>query len=395
MTTVMVLGAGMVGVSTAIALREEGHDVVLVDRREPGLETSFGNAGVIQSEAVEPYALPRDPISLLRILFRRGNDVHYHLDALPGQAVALWQYFRASRPDLHSAVSVDYARMIRRSAADHQRLVTAAGADNLIRRDGFYQVFRQASALDAAVHEAERLTARFGVGYQTLGSQDLQRVEPALHAGLAGALRWTDSWTCIDPGELVAAYARLFSALGGRVVTGDAETLKPDGAGWSVATPSGTLRAEHAVIALGPWSPDLLHRFGYRFRMIYKRGYHRHFRNDGGLRITVFDAEHGMVLAPMKAGLRVTTGAEIARADAPPTMRQLNHAANMARELTDVGAPIEEVPWMGRRPCLPGMLPFVGRLPHHPTLWGNFGHGHQGFTLGPTTGRLLADQISG
>ena len=245
------------------------------------------------------------------------------------------------------------------------------------------------------MHEAERLTARFGVGYQTLGSQDLQRVEPALHAGLAGALRWTDSWTCIDPGELVAAYARLFSALGGRVVTGDAETLKPDGAGWSVATPSGTLRAEHAVIALGPWSPDLLHRFGYRFRMIYKRGYHRHFRNDGGLRITVFDAEHGMVLAPMKAGLRVTTGAEIARADAPPTMRQLNHAANMARELTDVGAPIEEVPWMGRRPCLPGMLPFVGRLPHHPTLWGNFGHGHQGFTLGPTTGRLLADQISG
>ena len=393
MSTIIVLGAGMVGVCTALALAERGHEAVLIDRREPGNETSFGNAGVIQAEAVEPYAFPRDLPSLLRIALRRGNDVRYHFDALPGQAIALWQYFRASRPDRHRVVASQYARMIRRSTADHQRLIIAAGADNLIRRDGFYQVFTDGSRFEAAAREATRLAETYGVGVETLGPEAMRRAEPALRTGLS-ALRWTEPWTCNDPGGLVAAYAQLFSARGGTVVTGDASTLQANRAGWSVSTSAGMISAEQVVVALGPWSPNLLGRFGYSFRMIYKRGYHRHYRNVSGLRITVHDAEAGMVIAPMKSGLRITTGAELAVPDAPLTPRQLNCAVTRAGRLIELGAPVEETPWMGRRPCMPGMLPFVGRLPKHQTLWGNFGHGHQGFTLGPTTGLMLADQIS-
>lgn len=389
MTTAMVLGAGMVGVSTALALREAGFDVVLVDRGDPGVETSFGNAGVIQAEAVEPYALPRDLRSLLRIAFRRGNDVNYHIDALPGHALALWQYFRASRPDRHRAISVDYARMIRQATTDHQDLISAAGVDNLIRRDGFYEVFRSDEALGKAARKAAALSDRFGVGLQVLDGAALGRVEPALKPGLSGALRWTDSWTCLDPGALVAAYARLLLRRGGQILTGDAMTLRRAGAGWSVTTEAGQIEARHAVVSLGPWSPDLLARFGHRIRMVYKRGYHRHVANAGGLRITMLDAENGMVLAPMATGLRITTGAEIARDEAPPTPRQLDHALRAAESLVDIGPALDAGPWMGRRPCLPGMLPFVGRMPGETTLWGNFGHGHQGFTLGPTTGRIL------
>jgi len=394
MTSVIVLGAGMVGVATALALQERGHDVIVVDRRDPGQETSFGNAGVIQAEAVEPYAIPRDLIGLFRIALRRGNDVRYHLDALPGQAIALWQYFRASRADRHRAIATDYARMIRKATTDHQRLIQGAGADNLIRRDGLYQTYPDARRFDAARKEAARVSATHGVGVEALDDTAMRRLEPALKGPFAGALRWTDSWTCINPGGLVASYARLLAARGGWFVTGDAATLRQDGNGWAVDTTEGPVQAQAVVVALGPWSPDLLARFGYRFRMVYKRGYHRHYENTGGLRITLHDTANGMVIAPMQAGLRICTGAELARADAPATPRQLEFAEERARALIDIGAAVDQEPWMGRRPCMPGMLPFVGRLPRHPGLWGNFGHGHQGFTLGPTTGLMLADQIS-
>ena len=226
MSSIFVLGAGMVGVSTALALQADGHEVVLVDRGDAGRETSYGNAGIIQAEAVEPFAMPRDLISLARIALRRSNDVNYHLAALPGQARALWAYFQASRPDRHRAIAADYAPMIRRSTADHQVLIEASGAEHLIRRNGFYQVYRSAAQLDAAARDAARINETYGVGVETLDAAQLQRREPALRPGLAGALRWTDPWTCRDPGGLVAAYALLFQKRGGRFENGDAATLK-------------------------------------------------------------------------------------------------------------------------------------------------------------------------
>lgn len=389
----LVLGAGMVGVGTALALQARGHEVVLIDRRDPGRETSYGNAGVIQAEAVEPYAMPRSLPSLLRIALGRDPGVRYRLDALPGQAVALWQYFRASRTDRHRALSADYAAMIRRATADHDALIAGAGAGGLIRRDGLFDIFHDAAGFDAAARDADRIAAAYGPGVERLDSAQMARLEPALKVGLAGALRWTDSWTCTDPGALVAAYAALFTSRGGRILSGDAMTLTAAGSGWRVMTTEGPVEAGQAVVALGPWSPALLHRFGYRVRMVYKRGYHRHFGNAAGLCHTLHDGAAGIVLAPMAAGIRVATGAELARDGTGPLRPQMEAATARARRLVDLGPPVEDAPWMGRRPCLPGMLPFVGRMPRHPTLWGNFGHGHQGFTLGPTTGILLADRM--
>lgn len=395
MSDIIVLGAGMVGISTALALRDAGHDVVVVDRKAPGRETSYGNAGIIQAEAVEPYALPRDLGSLVRIALGRGNDVRYDLSALPSQARALWSYFRASHTDRHRAIAMAYAPMIRSATADHQALVGPAAADHLIRRDGFYQILRSQARLDRAATDATRIASTYGVGVEVLSGDDLKRREPAICQDLAGAVHWSDSWTCRDPGGLVEAYAALLRRRGGRFETGDAMSLVQAGEGWAVQTASGRIEAPLAVIALGPWTPDLLARFDYHIPMIYKRGYHRHFVNRGGLAVTLHDPDFGMVVSPMVAGVRIATGAEIAPHDAPATPRQLDRAAASAKALIDLGEPIETEPWLGRRPCLPGMLPFVGPMERHRGLWGNFGHGHQGFTLGPTTGRLLAERMAG
>jgi len=284
--------------------------------------------------------------------------------------------------------------MIRRSTADHQPLIAAAGADNLIRRDGLYQIYGNPHHFDKARRKAERVTDTYGVGVEALTDAEMRQVEPALLGTVAGAIRWVDSWNCIDPGGLVTAYARLFKARSGSILAGDASTLREDRGGWAVTTTDGAISAQHAVVALGPWSPALLQRFGCRIRMVYKRGYHRNFENVGGLRITLHDTDAGMVLAPMRSGLRITTGAELAKLTSTLTLRQLDHAVIQAGRLVELGEPVDHRPWSGTRPCLPGMVPFVGRVAGHLTLWGNFGHGHQGFTLGPTTGILLADQIS-
>jgi D-amino-acid dehydrogenase len=194
---------------------------------------------------------------------------------------------------------------------------------------------------------------------------------------------------------LVQRYADLFVARGGRVLLGDAASLQAQGAGWSVQTTEGRCDAQQAVLALGPWADGLIRQLGYRFPLFIKRGYHQHYTSTAHLRQPLLDAERGYVLAPMQRGLRLTTGAEFAPLHAPATPVQLAKAQAMARELVDLGQPLPEPAWLGARPCTADMLPVMGPAPRHPGLWFNFGHAHQGFTLGPVAGRLLAEMLQG
>lgn len=395
MTDALVIGAGMVGVATALALQARGRDVVLVDRREPGRETSYGNAGIIQAEAVEPYAFPLDLGAVFDIALKRTNDVNWHLTALPSYAGPLVRYLWHSTPAHHKAITQVHGPLIRRATADHAPLIEAAGAGNLITRDGFVQAYRTAATMDAGAREAEYLEKEYGIGIRLLSANELGAEEPQLKRPMTGGVHWTEAWTCSSPGSLVAAYAALFEKRGGTITTGDAASLEQAGAGWRVATQAGPLEASDAVVALGPWSQQCLTRFGYAVPLLRKRGYHRHYKMATPLRRTFMDVASGVVCAPMQAGMRITTGAELAAFDAPATPRQLRRAERTIADLFDVGEPVEAEPWLGNRPCMPDMLPVVGKAPRHDGLWFHFGHGHQGFTLGPTTAALLAEEMSG
>ena len=394
-SSIIVLGAGMVGTCTALHLQQRGLDVVLVDRRAPGQETSFGNAGLIQREAVEPYAFPHEPGFLLNAALGRGAEVNWHARGLWQMAGSLWRYFNHSRPQPHARATEAYSRLIAHATDEHAVLMTAAGAHDLVKQEGFRLVFRTPRALDEALQRASALHDRFGVLYHAENSTQLAQAEPALQLPLAGAVHWLDPWAVHDPGALVQRYADLFVARGGRFLTGDATSLQSQGAGWAVQTSEGRVEAEQAVLALGPWADALIRTLGYRFPLFVKRGYHQHYRSAAQLRQPLLDAERGYVLAPMQRGLRLTTGAEFAPIDAPPTPVQLVKAEALARELLDLGEPLSEPPWLGARPCTADMLPVMGPAPHHKGLWFNFGHAHQGFTLGPVAGRLLAEMVHG
>jgi len=392
---ILVLGAGMAGTCAALELRLRGHAVTLVDRRGPGQETSYGNAGLIQREAVEPYAFPRAWGAMARAALRRGLDISYHPGALLAGLPRLGRYWHASAPASHQRITREYEPLVRHATREHQRYIAAAGADDLVRRDGFRFVYRSQAALAQAVARAEGLQREFGVTCDALDAAGIAHAEPALRQPLAGALHWLQPWSVQDPGALVERYAALFQRLGGRLLTGDAASLRQQGAGWRMDSSGGSVDAAQAVVALGPWAGRWTDALGYRFPLILKRGYHRHFQGGAALDLPLLDAERGYVLAPMARGLRLTTGAEIARIDAAPTPRQLAGCETVAGALLDLGRPVEATPWIGSRPCMADMKPVIGPAPSHRGLWFDFGHGHQGFTLGPASARLLADLIEG
>lgn len=393
MSEVLVLGAGMVGVSTALALQARGHSVTLADRRPPGRETSYGNAGAIQVEAAEPYAIPRDLSTLMKYALGQSNDVVFSLAGVLSMLPGLVGYWRNSAPHRHARIAQTYSRLVTRASDDHAPLIEAAGAGNLISRLGLGIIYRNAQGLDRGAAEAEHLQKTYGVRSRILDGESWRREDPAYLMAPAGGVHYLDTWSCSDPGGLTLAYARLFQSRGGRLVQADADGLQRNGAGWRL--PGAGLEAEAVVLCFGPWTGAYLKRFGLHVPMVLKRGYHRHYHAPVQPRMPALDSGNGVVLSPMLGGVRMATGAALVRHDAPADSRQLDHAERGVADLLDLGERVDEPLWFGTRPCLPGMLPMVGPVPGQAGLWLNFGHGHQGFTLGPTTAELLADAFGG
>lgn len=392
---VFILGAGIVGLSLALKLQEQGRHVILVDRGAPGAATSFGNAGLIERSTVFPYAFPRDLKTLLAYVLGRRTAAHYHWRALPSLLPWMWRYWQHSSPALYPKAIAGALPLIEHSWSEHQPLIEAAGALALVNEQGWIKVFRTEECAQEHIRMAEQSRAH-GVNAMVLTAPQLLAKEPALKSGLIGGVHYPDARQIQDPQALSTAYLRLFENRGGKFVHGDASTLQKDANDWSVQTQWGRIHAPQAVLALGPWGEDMARQLGYRLPLGRKRGYHMHFEMaETTLSHTIVDVENGYAIAPMKQGLRLTTGAEFALRDAPSTPVQLKRIEPVARNLTYLGKQIDTKPWLGSRPCTSDMLPLIGAAPKHPGLWFSFGHAHHGLTQAASSGRLLAEVMCG
>lgn len=389
----LVLGGGIVGVSVAVHLQQRGRSVALIDRKEPGSETSSGNAGLIQREGVYPYAFPRSFAELLRYALNRKPDARYHARAIPHLVPFLFQYWKHSERTSLERIALSNATLVEHCVTEHRALAKAADAVALFRTDGWIKVFRSPETQDQQLRAAEWCRREFGVEFKSLDRASLHSLEPSLTTELSGAVHYFTAESVSDPQALVRAYSRLFESLGGRVFRGDANTLTM---GWQVNTETGLVSGQSVVIAMGPWSDLVKSRFGYAFPFAVKRGYHLHYAADGESRLIhpVVDADGGFLLAPMDRGIRLTTGIELGFRDSPKTPVQLAAVEPAARSLFPLGHRIDDDPWMGCRPCTPDMLPIIGPARRHPGLWFAFGHGHLGLTLGPVTGRIVAELMT-
>jgi D-amino-acid dehydrogenase len=392
----VVLGAGIVGTSVALHLVKRGLAVALIDRRTPGEETSYGNAGVIEGSMLLPPAFPSDFSALLRIALKRSPEANYHLSFLPHVAPWLFAFRAASRPQQLLETAHAMRPLFALAVAEHEALLAEAGAERYLRKNGWLKLYRSERTF-AALKEQLALAREFGVPCRELGTDAVCAIEPSLAPVFHRALFWTDSASLSDPLAVTRAYAARFAALGGLLLTADAHSLHRAGGRWRLDTAQGALDADEAVIALGPFAPDVLRPLGIDLPLAVKRGYHRHYRPQGnaGLTRPVVDMDVGYALAPMEQGIRLTTGAEFAARDAPATPVQFDRLLPAAKSLFPLGEPADATTWMGSRPCFPDSRPVIGRAPARTGLWLAYGHAHWGLTLGPATGRLIAEMMTG
>ena len=400
---VIVLGAGIVGVSTALMLAREGLSVATIDRRTtPGQETSHGNAGLIEASSIVPYHFPQGVGALLRYGMNNRSDMRYAPLHMPRVARWLWAFRQASAPGPLAESGRALRPLIDASTSMHAELADMSGnnAWQLIRKEGWMEVFESDADFTNGPQMLEE-AQRQGLKAELLDASALHAREPALKQGsAAGAIHWLDPWTVTDPGELVRVYAGALENIGGQVLRGDAGGLRRVGDRWHVSLEDGGVaEAPRVVICLGPWSAVLLERFGIKVPMQVKRGYHMIYEMDPAAmpRHPLMQREGGYVLAPMDAGLRLTTGIEFAPFGAPPNTIQVDRAEKRARKLFDLGPRKLAEPWLGRRPCLPDMRPVIGAVEENrlPGMFANFGHAHHGLTLGPATGKALAQIMTG
>jgi D-amino-acid dehydrogenase len=392
----MVLGAGIVGTSVALHLAKRGLSVALVDRAEIGEQTSYGNAGIIEGNTIFPPAFPSHFGALLRIAFKRASEANYHFSFLPHVLPWLLAFRAASRPDR----LIETARLIRplfsHAVAEHEALMIESGAMHYLRKTGWLKVYRGEKSFAALAPEFD-LAAKFGLPLNALDTSGAQALEPSLNPVFAKAVFWPEAASVSNPLGVTRAYAARLAAFGGVLVSGDARSLHRTGTRWRVDTAEGAIDAQECVVALGPWAPDLLDALGMRLPLAVKRGYHRHFRPQGNASLSrpVLDADVGYLITPMEQGIRITTGAEFAARDAAPSPAQFLRIVPRARELFPLGEQAEARTWLGSRPCFPDSRPVIGRAPGHAGLWLAIGHAHWGLTLGPATGRMVAQLMAG
>lgn len=391
---VMVLGAGMVGVSTALALRRGGLGVTLIDHDEPGRGTSYGNAGILSSGSVVPLNAASLRGSLRRYIGNTHPALRYRTSHVLANAGWMARFLAHAYERDPTKRQRALGGLIRSSLALHRTWAREAHVADRVRETGWLKVWRTAGP-EAAEFERAALEAN-GIGAAVLDRQSISALEPEIAPIFRTGLFHSETASVDSPGAVTAAYAAMFAAEEGRIEKGHVRALEAIDGGWRVRLDEGTRDARHVVVALGPWSADLLAPLGYRVPLQPERGYHREYMVAGETRVRrpLYDAEKAFVITPVENGLRITSGVELAPRDAPSDFAQIDHAEKAARDIVPLGRQVGDT-WRGARPTLPDSLPMIGRAPKHQGLWLAFGHQHIGLTTGPGTGALIAALLAG
>lgn len=393
-TDVVVLGAGIVGVSAAYAIRERGLSVMLIDRKAPGEETSYGNAGILSSGSILPLNKPSLFAALPSYLSNRSAALRWNPAWTVRNLEWVLRFLANAVPSRVRPRAVALHGLIGASLALHRDWIVRAGEPQRIRETGWLKAWRGDGG--AAAKEEQAWLAAFGIKSEVLDRQAISALEPGILPVYRTGLLHSQTASVDSPGNVVKAYARMFEGIGGVMRQVPVKALAPDSTGWRVIFQDGATHARHVVVALGPWSPDILRPLGYRVPMAFERGYHREFAPDPARRLSrpIHDSDGGFLMTPMEWGVRITSGVELTDRDAPSSFAQLDQVVPLARSVIEFGAPVGE-PWRGARPTLPDSLPMIGPAPRHSGLWLAFGNQHIGFTTGPATGAAIAAMIAG
>ncbi len=391
-----VLGAGIVGTSTALALRLEGFPVTLIDRDAPGMGASFGNAGVIQTAMPLTVAAPGMMRQLPKYLLDPDSPLSVRWRSIPG-LLPFFARLTAASGTARIDASMTGLQAIAKLAGDaHRALAREAGAEGLIAARGILFAYPNEAAFGADGVTMD-LFEQKGVNTERLGEDEIRQMEPALSRDYRWAYHLPDNAFTVNPGELTTRYAAHFQKLGGELLRNEVSDLEfgPDGPN-TVIGPGLKHATDRLVIALGVNGGPLLRRLGLRLPIANGRGYHLMLPAPvSDLRGPVIDGEAHFAATPMAEGLRLAGTIEFAGDDAPPNWRRADMLYRLAKRMLPDLDNRNAVRWMGGRPLTPDSLPVIGPVPGWPNVILAMGHGQFGLTLGAITGKIIADIATG
>lgn len=401
---IAVVGAGIVGVSTAEWLRRDGHRVVLIDPLPPGDpgQASFGNAGLIARAAVLPVAEPGMLPQAVRMLLDRDGPLFLRWQYLPRLVPWLVPFLRQGTAARFRQTAAALADLVHDAVDQHLALAAGTPAAALITRGEYVHLFR-----DRADWLADRLgrEVRAGLGqrWDERGRGALNDADPHLGPGYGFGIAYPDHAWIRDPGAYVAALAAHFAAAGGQRVAGRVIDIAPRmGGGARLLLADGRVPGtddagfDQVVLAAGAWSARLARRLGHRAMLESERGYHLMLA--GATRrppVPYLLSDSRLVATPMDHGLRAAGLLEFGGLAAPARAAPPRLIARALRRLYPDLAWTGETVWLGHRPSTIDSLPMLGESPRAPGVWLAFGAHHVGLTTGPKTGRLIADLIGG
>jgi D-amino-acid dehydrogenase len=397
MLKAVVIGAGIVGVCSALALQSRGFAVTLVDRGGPGLGASFGNAGCFALSEVAPISMPGLAWRLPSMLCDSHGPLTIRAHYAPRMIPWLWRFWRAGQVDRVESIARSLAWLLGPADMDIARLLRETKLEHLVRRNGALYVYETDRGWSESQYGWD-LRRRNGIELHAIGREEIQRLEPALSPAFRRGIFLPNWHHVVDPYKLVSELANRFRDRGGQIRRGNVAGFTfRDNVVTGAATHDGQiLPVDWLVVAAGAWSRNLARKLGHDVPLDTERGYNTTIRNPGvTLTRPVCPAERSYFLTPMEMGLRIGGAVEFAGLEAPPNFRRSSNLVALCRKAVpgiDTGDGRE---WMGFRPSMPDSMPVIARASRHPNAILAFGHGHLGLTLAATTGRLVADLTTG
>lgn len=391
---VLVVGAGVVGLSVALAAQARGFSVVVLDRIGPAAGASAGNAGAFAFTDILPLASPgilrKAPKWLLDPLGPLSIPPAYALQIAPW----MYRFWRACSPRKVAASTTAQTALMDLSKIELEPFLTDTGTIGMLQKNGNLQVYESAAEL-AASESGWAARAAHGIEFHHLSAGEMADLQPGLSAQFTHGT-FTPGWYSIaDPKLYTLALADRFVAKGGQIERAEVTAVRPMESGVELRFADGrALRGDQVVIAAGAHSHHLAASLGEKIPLETERGYNTTLPADAfDLRMQVTFGGHGFVVTRLSTGIRVGGAVELGGLKLPPNYQRAEAMLTKARRFLPGLKPEGGQQWMGFRPSLPDSLPAIGLARDTNRVIYAFGHGHLGLTQSAGTARLVADLL--
>lgn len=394
---IVVVGAGVIGAAISFELRRRGREVILLDRGEPGHGASFGNMASIAVTEFMPASRPSVWRQMPKWLIDPEGPIRVRPSYLPRLLPWFVRFLAASRPGRVAELEAAGAALCQRVYDDLLPMLAAAGLSDMLTEEGCLSLYADDREFEADREHIDVLE-RFGFPHEIIGGNAIRDLEPALSTAIGRAVLFPQNRSVRDPYKLVLSLVERFRELGGVTETGDVVGFERTENRIEAIRLSDSRRlpVSGAVLCAGAWTGRLSKLLGEPIPLETERGYHTQIMSPGvSMRHSIIWPARAFMVTPTAGGIRVGGTVEMAGLEAAPDYRRAKVLVKRATEaLPDLKAD-KASEWMGHRPALPDTVPVIGPSATTRGVWYATGHGHLGLTYAATTGRLIADLITG